>query len=95
MSPPSSASGTWRHWGKGAARVPPGWCTESPEACSWGPSSVYEEMQPGRLTKMVGSKAYDHFVELVQEAHRLLTKGVALPHPAVRSRGLEGATESA
>jgi hypothetical protein len=34
---------------------------------------------------MVGSKAYDQFVELVQERQRLRTKGVALPHPAVRS----------
>jgi hypothetical protein len=43
-------------------------------------------MQP-ELTKMVGSKAYDHFVQLVEERDRLRTQGVALPHPAVRSRG--------
>ena len=81
-----------RHWGKGGREFH-WWCTESPEAFV-GTKPVYEEMQP-ELTKMVGSKAYDHFVELVQERDRLLTKGVALPHPAVRSRGREGATESA
>jgi len=36
---------------------------------------------------MVGSKAYDHFVQLVEERDRLRTVGVAVPHPAVRSRG--------
>jgi hypothetical protein len=49
-------------------------------------------MQP-ELTKMVGTKAYDHFVELVEERDRLRTKGVAVPHPAVRSRGADGAGE--
>ncbi len=48
-------------------------------------------LQP-ELTKMFGSKAYDHFVELVEERDRLRTKGVALPHPAVRSRRGDGST---
>ena len=81
-----------RHWGKGGREFH-WWCTESPEAFV-GTKPVYKEMQP-ELTKMVGSKAYDHFVELVQERDRLRTKGVALPHPAVRSRASEGASESA
>jgi len=42
------------------------------------------------LTEMVGAKAYERFVALVRERERLRTKGVALPHPAVRRRG--GAT---
>jgi len=73
-----------RHWGKGGQEFH-WWCTESPEAFV-GTRPVYREMQP-ELTKMVGSKAYDHFVELVEERDRLRTKGVAVPHPAVRSRG--------
>ena len=77
-----------RHWGKGGREFH-WWCTESPEAFV-GTKPVYREMQP-ELTKMVGSKAYDHFVELVEERDRLRTKGVALPHPAVRSRGGDGA----
>jgi hypothetical protein len=48
-------------------------------------------MRP-ELTKMVGAKAYDHFVELVEERDRLRNKGVALPHPAVRGRGGAGTT---
>ena len=43
------------------------------------------------LTKMVGSKVYDRFVALVREREVLRTKGVALPHPAVRSRQNGGA----
>ena len=78
-----------RHWGKGGREFH-WWCTESPEAFI-GTKPVYKEMQP-ELTKMVGSKAYDHFVELVEERDRLRTKGVALPHPAVRSRGGDGST---
>ena len=73
-----------RHWGKGGREFH-WWCTESPEAFV-GTKPVYREMQP-ELTKMVGTKAYDHFVELVEERDRLRTKGVAVPHPAVRSRG--------
>jgi hypothetical protein len=42
-------------------------------------------MQP-ELTKMVGEKAYDHFVALVEERDRLRTQGVPLPHPALRTR---------
>src|SRR5580658_2722285 len=78
-----------RHWGKGGREFH-WWCTESPEAFV-GTKPVYREMQP-ELTKMVGSKAYDHFVELVEERDRLRTKGVAVPHPAVRTRagGREG-----
>ena len=64
------------------------WCTESPEAFV-GSKPVYKEMQP-ELTKMVGSKAYDHFVELVEERERLRAQGVALPHPALRTRGTDG-----
>ena len=81
-----------RHWGKGGREFH-WWCTESPEAFV-GTKPVYREMQP-ELTKMVGEKAYDHFVELVEERDRLRTKGVALPHPAVRSReGDEGAASA-
>ena len=58
-----------------------------------GNTPVYEEMQP-ELTKMVGSKAYNRFVELVHERDRLRTKGVALPHPAVRRRDSEGAPDT-
>jgi len=39
------------------------------------------------LTEMVGAKIYDRFVALVREKERLQTKGVPLPHPAVRGRG--------
>jgi hypothetical protein len=46
------------------------------------------------LTKMVGSKVYDRFVALVQEREGLRAKGVALPHPAVRSRQNGAATTS-
>jgi hypothetical protein len=77
-----------RHWGKGGREFH-WWCTESPEAFV-GTKPVYREMQP-ELTKMVGAKAYDHFVELVEERDRLRTKGVAVPHPAVRSRSADGA----
>ena len=82
MSPLSSASGT----AVTGARAPEfhWWCTESPEAFV-GTKPVYEEMQP-ELTKMVGPKAYERFVGLVHERDRLRTKGVALPHPAVRGR---------
>jgi hypothetical protein len=80
-----------RHWGKGGREFH-WWCTESPEAFV-GSTPVYEEMQP-ELTKMVGSKAYDRFVELVHERDRLRTKGVALPHPAVRRRGHDGAADT-
>ena len=72
-----------RHWGKGGHEFH-WWCTESPEAFV-GTKPVYEEMQP-ELTKMVGSKVYDRFVGLVHERDRLRTKGVALPHPALRGR---------
>ena len=67
-----------RHWGKGGREFH-WWCTESPEAFV-GTKPVYREMQP-ELTKMVGEKAYDHFVELVEERDRLRTKGVAAPPP--------------
>jgi hypothetical protein len=43
------------------------------------------------LTEMVGAKIYDRFVALVREKERLRTKGVPLPHPAVRGRTRRGA----
>ncbi len=72
-----------RHWGKGGREFH-WWCTEAPDAFV-GSKPVYEEMQ-AELTKMVGPKVYDRFVALVREREVLRTKGVALPHPAVRSR---------
>jgi hypothetical protein len=72
-----------RHWGKGGREFH-WWCTEEPDAFV-GSKPVYEEMQ-AELTKMVGPKVYDRFVALVREREVLRTKGVALPHPAVRSR---------
>ncbi len=42
------------------------------------------------LTKMVGRKVYDRFVALVRERDAMRTKGVALPHPAVRTRTTAG-----
>ncbi len=72
-----------RHWGKGGREFH-WWCTEAPDAFV-GSKPVYEEMQP-ELTKMVGRKVYDRFVALLRERDRLRTKGVALPHPAVRTR---------
>ncbi len=41
---------------------------------------------------MVGKKVYDRFVALLRERDALRTKGVALPHPAVRSRSTAAAT---
>jgi hypothetical protein len=38
------------------------------------------------LTEMVGAKIYDRFVALVRERERMRSKGVPLPHPAVRTR---------
>ncbi len=72
-----------RHWGKGGREFH-WWCTESPEAFV-GKKPVYREMQ-AELTEMVGAKIYDRFVALVREKERLRTKGVPLPHPAVRGR---------
>jgi len=72
-----------RHWGKGGREFH-WWCTESPDAFV-GSKPVYKEMQ-AELTEMVGSKVYKRFVALVEEREGLRTKGVALPHPAVRSR---------
>jgi hypothetical protein len=72
-----------RHWGKGGREFH-WWCTESPDAFV-GKKPVYREMQ-AELTEMVGAKIYDRFVALVREKERLRTKGVPLPHPAVRGR---------
>ena len=72
-----------RHWGKGGREFH-WWCTEAPDAFV-GTKPVYEEME-AELTKMVGTKVYERFVALVQERERLRSQGVALPHPAVRSR---------
>jgi len=72
-----------RHWGKGGREFH-WWCTESPDAFV-GTKPVYREMQ-AELTEMVGAKIYDRFVALVREKERLRTKGVPLPHPAVRGR---------
>ena len=54
-----------RHWGKGGREFH-WWCTESPDAFV-GTKPVYEEMQ-AELTKMVGAKAYEQFVALVEGA---------------------------
>jgi hypothetical protein len=78
-----------RHWGKGGREFH-WWCTESPEAFV-GKKPVYKEME-AELTKMVGSKIYGRFVALVHERDRLRTKGVALPHPAVRGRATRGSS---
>jgi hypothetical protein len=81
-----------RHWGKGGREFH-WWCTESPDAFV-GKKPVYSEMQ-AELTEMVGAKIYDRFVALVREKERLRTKGVPLPHPAVRGRnGRNGAAAS-
>jgi hypothetical protein len=77
-----------RHWGKGGREFH-WWCTESPDAFV-GTKPVYREMQ-AELTEMVGAKIYDRFVALVREKERLRTKGVPLPHPAVRGRTRRGA----
>jgi hypothetical protein len=72
-----------RHWGKGGREFH-WWCTEAPDAFV-GSKPVYEEMQ-AELTEMVGRKVYDRFVALLHEREQRRAKGVALPHPAVRSR---------
>jgi hypothetical protein len=47
------------------------------------------------LTEMVGAKIYDRFVALVREKERLRTKGVPLPHPAVRGRSARNGAAAA
>ena len=80
-----------RHWGKGGREFH-WWCTEAPDAFV-GSKPVYEEMQ-AELTKMVGAKVYEQFVALVKERERQRAGGVALPHPAVRSRAAGAAAGS-
>jgi hypothetical protein len=46
------------------------------------------------LTEMVGAKIYERFVALVREKERLRTKGVPLPHPAVRGRSRRNGAEA-
>ena len=75
-----------RHWGEGGDEFH-WWCTEAPDAFV-GKKPVYEEMQ-AELTKMVGPKVYEQFVALLKERDSRRTHGVALPHPAVRTRGTD------
>jgi hypothetical protein len=72
-----------RHWGKGGEEFH-WWCTESPDAFV-GTQPVYREMQ-AELTEMVGTKVYDRLLAFLRQRDRWQAQGVALPHPAVRTR---------
>ena len=72
-----------KHWGPGGAEFH-WWCTESPEAFV-GHRPVYEEMK-AELIEMVGKEPYARLVALLDERAKRLARGVALPHPALRTR---------
>jgi len=67
-----------RHWGAGGQEFA-WWCTESPEAFV-GAEPVYVALE-AELTKLVGRKTYRALAAYLGE---LGTRGVPLPHPAVR-----------
>lgn len=67
-----------RHWGAGGREFA-WWCTESPEAFV-GAEPVYVALE-AELTKLVGRKTYKALATYLGE---LATRGVPLPHPAVR-----------
>jgi hypothetical protein len=72
-----------RHWGAGGAEFH-WWCTEAPEAFV-GTHPVYVEMAP-ELTAMVGKKAYRLLTAYLRDLEERRPKGVALPHPTLRTR---------
>jgi hypothetical protein len=72
-----------RHWGPGGQEFS-WWCTESPDAFV-GHQPVYIEMA-AELTEMVGKKTYRAIAAYLEERAARTSKGVPLPHPAVRRR---------
>jgi hypothetical protein len=75
-----------RHWGAGGQEFA-WWCTESPEAFV-GARPVYQEMA-AELTEMVGARIYEMLVAHLGERSERLSRGVPLPHPAVRRHGTD------
>lgn len=72
-----------RHWGAGGQEFA-WWCTEAPDAFV-GSRPVYQEME-AELVTMVGRQTYRMLDAYLEEREARLTKGVPLPHPAVRRR---------
>jgi hypothetical protein len=68
-----------RDWGDGGQEFH-WWCTDTPDAFV-GEHTVLRSMED-ELREMVGSGTYDRLVDALAERR----PGVALPHPAVRSR---------
>ena len=82
-SPRSSGSGT-AGTGARAGASSTGGAPSHPTPSS-GRSRSTRRCRPSS-PRWSGPKVYEQFVALVEERERLRTKGVALPHPAVRSR---------
>jgi hypothetical protein len=72
-----------KHWGPGGNDFA-WWCTEAPEAFG-GERPVYLEME-AELAAMVGRKIYRTLVSYLEARSASVSRGVPLPHPAVRSR---------
>jgi len=72
-----------RHWGPGGNDFA-WWCTEAPEAFG-GKRPVYLEMEE-ELAAMVGRGIYRTLVAYLEDRSASVSRGVPLPHPAVRSR---------
>jgi len=72
-----------KHWGEGGQEFH-WWCTESSEAFV-GERPVYKEME-AELIEMVGKPIFKILAAYLAERDDRMTRGVPLPHPAVRRR---------
>jgi hypothetical protein len=60
------------------------WCTEAPDAFV-GNRPVYQELE-AELVQMVGKKTFKRLAGYLAEREANLSRGVPVPHPAVRKR---------